>query len=141
TTVANTLLAAGSILASSIDVFRPEQEQWEVTDQDFLDFLSTIGAGRSALRAYYGFKYGQYRTKRGETVDVTPSETLVMSLSGTLPDRISNAYAIINNEKTRREATRKARNEAIKNLRLSAQAKADGDEDNANLFYKRAHLA
>jgi hypothetical protein len=137
--VGKTLAATEPFLMSALNVFRPENEQYDITEQDFIDFFNTIGSGRAAVKLWFATQYQQIRLKSGGRTDTSVSEGLLTALTGVTPDRLQDAYATFNNERTRQEAQNLARKDVIKYLRLGAERGAEGDQEGREKYFRRAY--
>jgi hypothetical protein len=137
--VGKTLAATEPFLMSALNVFRPENDQYDITEQDFIDFFNTIGSGRAAVKLWFATQYQQIRLKSGGRTDTSVSEGLLTALTGVTPDRLQDAYATFNNERTRQEAQNLARKDVIKYLRLGAERGAEGDQEGREKYFRRAY--
>lgn len=112
-------------------------EGYPITPQDWLDLSSNLSGLSHTTRAYYAISAGEYFTKSGRSFEMSATEGLMAGLLGILPERYSDYYAMLAEDKHRRQAQEEFRQEATKFFRLAWKEK---DPELMETYLKRARI-
>lgn len=99
--------------------FKTLDPAWTMTTDDIIDIARTTSTGNQAYNVLTAYTLGKYIGKNGTVTDRIQGWESLLGLWGLTPIRISDAYRIIENEKTRKDWQKKGMKEAVDEYRKS----------------------
>lgn len=122
---------------SIASIFKEDDEQYPLTMKDFTSVLDIVSTFSNAHKAIVAFNTGQYIGKNGTLMDddITGYESFVIGLTGVQPQRLADAFTMMDSDREFRKVQEVARKEIVKNMQMMFKA----EDDNEKIAYaKRA---
>lgn len=115
-------------------------DQYPLTNNDWIDLAKGITSVRSGWRFYIAANYGEWLSKNStlEATDVTKTKAAFMSALGLQPQQMSDNYLKSQTLHSRAQVQGQMSNEYLKNIADANRAIKDNNTGLANKFFARA---
>lgn len=115
-------------------------DQYPLTNEDWIDLAKGITSVRSGWRFYMAAQYGEWLSKNGtlEATDVSKTKAAFMATLGLQPQEMSDNYLKKQVLHSRAKAQGEMSTEYLKNIADANRALQDNNTDLANKFFTRA---